>query len=178
MTILYIILAVLAFLVIVSLFLPSKVHVERSTTMNAGADQIFEQINELKNWPNWMPWYKIDPNMKLNYGDQSSGQGASYSWESPHRKVGSGKVTIVETSPPNSLKTRLDFKGQKPGYGSWDLVESDGGTKVTWGMDADMGSNPIGKFFGLMFDKMLGPQFEEGLQAMKEVVESGEKIED
>ena len=38
-------------------------------------------------------------------------------------------------------------------------------------MDTDMGKNPIGKFFGLMMDKMVGPDFERGLNNLKSLCE-------
>src|SRR5262249_59033946 len=47
-----------------------------------------------------------------------------------------------------------------------------GGTQVVWGLDCDMGAGPVGRWFGLMMDKMVGKDFEEGLTNLKSVAEA------
>jgi len=44
--------------------------------------------------------------------------------------------------------------------------------KATWGFHNDIGFNPIGRFFGLMMDGMLGPDYEDGLARLKKVAEA------
>jgi ribosome-associated toxin RatA of RatAB toxin-antitoxin module len=139
--------------------------------MNASPDAVFAQVNDLKNWNSWSPWAKKDPETKWVFSETTAGKDAWYTWESDHDNVGSGKLVITESIENQSVKTDIDFGEQGTGKGSWKFEKTDGGTKVTWGMDSDMGNNPIGKIFGLMMDSMLGPDFEEGLQSMKELVE-------
>ena len=45
--------------------------------------------------------------------------------------------------------------------------------KVTWSNEGDLGGNPVNRYFGLMMDKMIGPDFEEGLAKLKEIAEAG-----
>ena len=156
-----------------SFFLPSEVHVERSTEIGAPAKVVFAQINDLKKWEQWGPWYEKDPNIKGEYSGPEAGVGATYSWESDHKEVGEGSVTITESVEGQSIKTSLDFmkEGKATGDFIFEAVEENV-TKVTWSMDADMGMNPIGKFMGLMMDKMVGPDFEKGLANLKSYTES------
>jgi len=160
-----------ALVFIVGMLLPRHVHVERSLTMNVASDVAFEQVNNLKNWDNWSPWAKIDPNTKWVYSDNPSGKDAWYSWKSNHKNVGNGKLAIVESVANQSIATKIDFEGQGTGKGNWTFEKTDGGTKVTWGMESDMTNNPIGKIMGLFMDGMLGPDFEKGLASMKAKVE-------
>ena len=44
-------------------------------------------------------------------------------------------------------------------------------TRVTWTMDGDMGKNPIGRWFGLMMDSMVGKDFDAGLARLKALAE-------
>ena len=37
----------------------------------------------------------------------------------------------------------------------------------------DLGGNPVNRYFGLIMDKMIGPDFEEGLAKLKEIAEAG-----
>src|SRR5687768_11020731 len=102
-------LAVIALLLVVSFFLPSNVHVERSRVVKAKPDAVFVQVNELKNWNNWMPWNKLDPNMQITWGEKTEGTGGSYAWSSEHESVGKGSVTITKSEPNNLVSTELNF---------------------------------------------------------------------
>jgi carbon monoxide dehydrogenase subunit G len=53
---------------------------------------------------------------------------------------------------------------------SYLLKSADGGTSVTWRMNADFGMNPVGRVFGLFLEKMLGPTMERGLANLDRVV--------
>lgn len=169
---LYLLLALLL-LIGLTFLLPAQVHVERSQFIAAPADKIFDKVNNLEKWPTWMPWAKFDPNTQYEFFNGGSGKGAYYTWKSDHKKVGNGKLTILETEMNKQIQTQLDFGNQpNPGYGAWFFEEKEGGTNVTWSMDANMGNNPMGRIFGLFFDKMLGPSFEEGLNNIKNQVEA------
>ena len=163
---------VIVLVLVVSFFLPSEVHVERSTSIDAPAEAIFTQVNELQNWKNWSPWSEMDAEMVMGYSMPSNGAGAYYTWESENDKVGNGKLMIVESIPNESIKTSLDFDEEGTGQGAWVFTANEnGGTDVTWSMDTDMGNNPMGKIFGLMMDKMVGPMFEKGLMNIKNLTE-------
>jgi hypothetical protein len=43
---------------------------------------------------------------------------------------------------------------------------------VLWGFDAEHGMNPLARWFGLLFDRMIGPDFEQGLAKLKTVMEA------
>ena len=81
---------VIAILSVVSIFLPSKIHVSRSAVINVKPTVAFHQVNTLKNWKNWSHWDKIDPEMKSVYEGPESGAGAMHSWTSDHSSVGNG----------------------------------------------------------------------------------------
>ena len=104
-----ILLAVIVLLVVISFMLPSKIHVERSAAIGAPANVVFMQVNNLRNWNNWMPYNKIDPEMKIEYNGKEEGTGAGYSWSSENSQVGNGKITITESKPNELIVTALDF---------------------------------------------------------------------
>lgn len=165
-------LALIVILVVISFFLPAKVHVDRTVVINAQPSVVFMQVNNLHNWNNWMPWNKLDPNMKIEYHGPEEGTGAGYSWTSDNKQVGKGKIAITESIPNQTVITSLDFMENGVASGSFKFEPAEGGTKVTWGMDMDMGMNPVGKYFGLFMDQMLGGDFEKGLTDLKKVSES------
>ena len=160
----------LLLLIIVGFFLPSTYSAERSITVNAPVEVVFNQVNDLKNWETWGPWAAEDPNMTVTYGDITEGVGASHSWTS--EKHGPGKLTIAKSEAHKMIRTDLDFYDKGQAKGRFDFEPTDDGVKVTWGMDGDAGYNLIMRYFGVMMDSMVGPYFEKGLTGIKEIAEA------
>ena len=52
------------------------------------------------------------------------------------------------------------------------IHQPSGGTRVTWGMDGDMGGNPLMHWMALMMDRMVGKDFEAGLANLKGLAEA------
>jgi len=165
-----IILAVLfgAWLIASALF-PSHCHLERSEVINAPPHVVFEQVNNLKNWSKWSYWDELEPDAKKTYDGPESGTGSKYSWDG--KKVGQGTLTIVESKAPDTIKTELDFPGEGKAYSVFKFEPADGGTKVTWDFDSDVGFSQR-VFMRLMMNKFLGEAYEKGLAKLKTVSES------
>jgi effector-binding domain-containing protein len=174
----FILIAVVALALIIAYLLPRHAHVERTLLIKAPADQIFVQINTLKNWPNWSPWHKKDPNMGVEYLNSDKGVGARYEWKSVNKDIGNGSLTITKSIPYDSISTEMDFMDNGKASGDFIFTKSDSGTLVKWTMDSDLGWNPIYRYFGLMMDRMVGPDFESGLLSLKEVVAASQKSAD
>lgn len=152
---------------------PSHFHIDRSVTIAASPEAVYPHIASLKQMNEWSPWDKMDPALKRTYEGPDSGVGAAYSWEG-NAAVGSGKMTVTEAKPSEEVRYKLEFI--KPMPGICDVVftvkPQDGKTTVTWAMDGEQ--NFIGKGMCLAMggmDKMIGPQFEAGLNGLKNIVE-------
>jgi len=153
-----------------SMFLSANVKVERTLLIAAPAAAVFDRVNILRNWELWSPWLRLDPAMKIVYGEKESGVGAGFSWESRHRHVGKGSMSIVESRPVEYIATNNNFMHQGVAKGYFRFEPVDGGTQVTWGMQANMGQNPIKKLLGLVMDKWVGSDFEKGLANLRQVL--------
>ncbi|GAA4362737.1 SRPBCC family protein [Kangiella marina] len=172
---LFIVIVVLAVvLVVVGFFLPKTSHVERSIVIEASQDTVFQEVNSFENYNNWSPWFKLDPDAEYTFSGPDSGVGATMAWDSEKAQVGVGSQEIVESTYPNFVKAKLLFgEDPNPGYISYTIEElGPRQSKLTWAFDADFGNNIVGRYFGMFMDGMLGPKYEEGLQALKEDIES------
>ncbi|MEM6408386.1 MAG: SRPBCC family protein [Pseudomonadota bacterium] len=158
-------------LVAVGMLLPREVTVERQTAIAAPADKIFPHVNNLKANEAWSPWLGIDPNVETTYSDIAEGVGAKMSWTSDHPQVGNGSMEVIESVPNESVKNALDFGDMGTAVADYKLVEEGGVTTVTWGLTADMGAGPIGRWMGLMMDDWVGADYERGLSNLKALVE-------
>jgi effector-binding domain-containing protein len=165
-------LIVLILLVILSYLLPKNIKVERSLFIKADAAVVFDQINTLKNWEQWSPWHKIDSLMVLTYSGPEAGKDAVYEWKSEHPNVGNGKLTILSSTPFDSIVVEMDFNEKGKSEGGFIIVKADSGVTLTWNLRSNLGNNPISRYFGLFMDKMIGPDFEKGLKSIKTISEA------
>ena len=170
--ILVLILVLAAVIVGGGLLLPDRAHVERSIVINVPQSQVFTMVNGFERFNEWSPWAKLDPNTRYEFKGPSQGVGAFMSWTSQDPGVGSGSQEIIESTPPTLVRVKLLFEGQDGAVSFHRLEPMETGTKVTWGFDAEFGNDLIGRWFGyLMFDSMLGADYETGLANLKAVLE-------
>lgn len=171
---------ILLLLVVISFFLSSKPHVERSAIINAPVNVVFAQVNTLKNWSRWDPWMAKDPNAVNTFEGPEAGVGAVHKWESSVKEVGSGTMTITGSLPNEAIDIKLDFEGHGSATGGFKFM-SEGASQVntTWSFDSDAGMNPVKRLMGAMMDKFVGADFEKGLANLKALCENmpKEKIE-
>ncbi len=152
--------------------LPQNVHVERSTVIARPASQVYAIINSYKRFNEWSPWYALDPNAKYTITGPVSGVGAKQAWESQNKDVGSGSQEIIASEPNKFVRTQLDFGDMGKPIAVFTIAPADKGVKLTWAMEADMGKSPVGRYFGLLMDSMVGKDYEAGLIKLKALVES------
>ena len=158
-------------LIIVSQFLPSKYHVERSVVIAAKAEAIHPWVNNLKKWPEWSAWTAAkDPTLVYSYEGPEEGVGAISKWDA--KKMGEGSMKITGSEAGKLVNFDLSFDhGKYLSTGTFNLEPAGDGTKVTWGMDGNVSRNPLDRFFSLFMEKMNGPDFEEGLCNLKKKAE-------
>ncbi|MDR3713790.1 MAG: SRPBCC family protein [Puia sp.] len=173
--VLFWLLVVIVSLCIIAFFLPKKVYVERTISINAPAGTVYGLLADLRSYDGWMTWNQIDPNMKKQYGDTVAGNGAWYKWQSSNPNVGNGKLTIIEAIPKKRVVTRLEFEGSDAAMGGWEL-QGEEKTELKWYMTADMGNNPVARWMGVLaIDKMIGDEFDKGLVNLKRLAETRQR---
>ena len=164
--------AALVLVVLVGYAMPETAHVERSVVIDAPREAVFPLVNELPNWTRWDPWHEMEPTVVREYTDATSGAGAAYTWRG--EKTGAGKLTVTEVVPNERIETDLYFEGQGEAECSYRFSAlGDGRTEVTWAFDTSADGSPVGRWFNVFMDRMLGPDFERGLGNLKRVAEAG-----
>lgn len=150
-------------LTLVAFLLPRSIHVERSAQISAPPSLVYLLLSNPKIFNEWSPWMKMDPNMKIDYFGPAAGLGAGYSWNSVDGSLGTGSWTIIGVDQNKQVNIQLQMSDMEPAL-SKQMVEPSGtGSKVTWTLDSDMGMNPFMRWMGLLMDKLVGNDFEQGL---------------
>jgi len=165
--ILLFIVIIIGIIIVISFFLPRKIHVERTKQIDAPSHIVFNQVNDLHNWDKWSPWQQIDSAMEKIYFGEGKGKGAGFEWKSEHPNVGNGKIEISSSVFPDSVITQINFGDQGIANAYHVFNETDSGTSVTWGFNSDLGGNPFAKYMGLIINKKIGADYEKGLNSLQ-----------
>jgi len=146
--------------------------VQRSSRINASAEQIFPLINNMRGMNTWNPFAEADPNIKITYSGPESGKGARYDWAG-NSQVGEGNIEITDVAAPSRVTLKLTMLKPLAAQNTVVFTLEPGGeaTNVSWAMS---GERPlIGKVMDVLFnmDRMVGSKFEQGLAKLKAIVE-------
>ena len=151
---------------------PNTFRVSRSITVNAPPERIFPLIDEWNQWFGWSPYEKVDPAMKRRFSGPAAGKGAVYEFEG-NSQVGAGRLEILESMPPSRIAIQLDMRKPIEGHNlvEFTLQPEGGTTRVTWTMTGN--SVYLSKLIGIFLnmDRMIGKDFEDGLDNLKAVAE-------
>jgi len=173
-----VLLLLIAVFVVTGYLLPKQVHIERSITVERPVTMMFELLNSYRYFNEWSPWAKRDPKAQFMISGPESGVGARMSWVGDPHLVGSGWQQIVASKPYEQINISLDFDAQGPADTGFTLVAKGDATRITWFFDSDLtkGVNLVDSFlaryFGLLFDRWVGGDYEAGLANLKQYAES------
>ncbi len=152
--------------------------VSRTKIMHAPIEVVYDNVNDFKNWPTWSPWLEKDTLAELSYSDITFGKDASYSWKSNDKEVGEGSMTTIESVSFRSILQKITFlkPWESESEVSWSFKPVSEGTEVTWSMKGEMsfGEKAYMAFNGGM-DKMVGPDYEKGLDNLDAVLQTNMK---
>lgn len=146
----------------ISLLLPSTIIVSRSVNINAPADSLFNQINDLTKWHNWIANNDTLPIRIENHGKDVM------------LEMGNTKVQI-HSSGPSQIITHWQAGGGKilPGY--FNIMPSSDKvpyTTLQWQFLVRAKWYPWEKFTAAVSDKVVGPFMEKSLENLKLYMES------
>jgi uncharacterized protein YndB with AHSA1/START domain len=171
-TILLIVAAAIAALLIYAATKPDNFRLERSATIAAPPDKVFALINDLRQFNTWNPFAKMEPTVVMTYDATSAGVGGAYHWKGD--KTGEGRMQITESVPAQRVSAKLDFVKPFEAHNLVDFTvqpQGDKGSTVTWAMHGPMPylNRVMTVFFDM--DKTVGKDFEAGLANLKALAE-------
>ena len=164
--------------VVIGYSLPKQAHVERSISIERPASMMFALLNSYQHNLAWSPWAERDPDAEFVISGPESGVGARLSWIGDPQLVGSGWQEIVASRPYEQIDIKLDFDAQGVADVSFILLSQGDSTHITWAFDTDLTEGQgflqafLARYFGLLFDRWIGGDYEKGLQNLKRYAES------
>jgi effector-binding domain-containing protein len=168
--ILYVIIAIGVLYIVLALFGKPDVKVERQISISKPAEVIMPKLTDLKFFHDqWSPWTEKDTAMVTNYSGEPGKIGHKMDW-SGNKNVGTGSMEITNIKN-DSIIMKLVFKGKGESKGYYIVSGKDKMTNVTWGLEMKIPffARPVMMFMNM--DKMMAPDFENGLAKLKKVME-------
>lgn len=152
----------------ISFFLPTNMNMTVSRDLTASPEQVFVQLNDVRNWMNWSPWFEMDPDVEVNYGEKILGEGASYTWKSQKRSVGMGAMRIDESIENEKVGAVLKFEEEEDGFSDFSISANEDGTStVDWSFESDYNAiMPWDRFKMVFYRVMLRSAYNKGLMAL------------
>lgn len=168
-----VIVGLVVLMIAIGFALPDRAHIERGILVQAKPQAVYAVVNGFRQFRKWSPWEGLDPNAEQTLSGPIWGVGARQAWSSKDPSVGSGSQEIIATEPDRSVSVRLVFEGfNSENTAIYTLTPEGEGTRIVWSYDSVFHGDLLGRYFGLLLDKMLGPDYEKGLAQLKTLVES------
>ena len=159
-------------LLVVAYLLLRHALVTRTIAVAAPPAAVFPLVGDLRRFNEWSPWADRDPATVYTFTGPTDGVGQTLNWSSKVPEVGAGSMKIDRLEPDKAVDVEIVFAGEGDAAATIALEPSTAGTTVTWTFDADLGLDPVGRYFGLMMDGQVGPDLEKGLARLKSVAEA------
>ena len=158
---------------ILSIILPASQKIERSVTIAAPPEKVYAFLARLDDFNKFSVWSQRDPIVKNTITGKDGEPGSYNTWVGDPNVSGEGKMTIISVEPGKSITHKIDFLSPRKSSAesSFLLSEENGSTLVTWRFS--MKTPRPWNVFNLMrsMNKELGPDFEEGLNTLKNMAE-------
>lgn len=166
----YIFIGLVAVVLLISAFMPSRYNVEKSTVIHKPVRVVMDTVGDLNQYAAWNPWQQSDPAAIKKITGTPRTVGHRYEWRG--KKVGEGSLTIIGIDDKHihfNLEILKPWKSKA--RDNWLFEEwGNGETKITWQNSGNL-PWPIARLMGPMINKNLNHQFQLGLNNLKKRVE-------
>lgn len=167
----YWLLGIIAVLVVIAFILPKIYKVERMVYISADKGLIYNLTSNFTKWHLWVPWTKeMDSTAVFEIQGMDGQVGSIWKWKG--KKMGEGTMTATDLVPGQLVAYDLSFNQGKYQSKGKVIIEEGDSCKVSWTDEGDLGYNPLSRYMGLFMEKMMGPDFEKGLNKLKTLCEA------
>lgn len=171
--ILFVIVSLVVLLLLLALFAKKDYFVQREILINASINNVFEYLRFLRNQEQFSKWVMADPDMKKEFKGTDGEPGFVYVWDSKKR-AGAGEQILVSLEKPNRLNMEVHFIRPFKAIAKTPFILEEKGagqTLVKWKMHSAMNYPMNAMLLFMSADKMLGPDMEESLNNLKQILE-------
>jgi uncharacterized protein YndB with AHSA1/START domain len=171
--IIIVLVGIIVFFLIIGLFIRKDYSVSREVLVNKTKATVFQYLKLLKNQNQWSVWGSMDPDMRTTFTGIDGTEGFISAWESDNKNVGQGAQEILKIVEGERIDYEIRFL--KPFKStSWaflTVASSNEQTLVHWEFTGKMNFPANLMMLFMNMEKMVGNDFEKGLQNLKTILE-------
>ena len=160
--------------VVVGVLLPANRTLVEQVETNRRQTIVFDTINSFRRFHEWHPMALYDPSMSLERSGPEAGEGATVSYSSDVRTVGTGTWTIVESVPRREVKIAIEDDRQGSNKQTTFALRPTGrggrNLQITQTYSVDYGWNLMGRYAGLYVSRSVGDSMTLGLSRLSNML--------
>lgn len=160
--------------VVVGVLLPANRTLVEQVETNRRQTIVFDTINSFRRFHEWHPMALYDPRMGIERSGPEEGEGATMSYSSDVRNVGTGKWTIVESVPRREVKIAIEDDRQGTNKQTTFALRPTGrggrNIQITQTYSVDYGWNLLGRYAGLYVSRSIGDSMTLGLSRLSNML--------
>jgi hypothetical protein len=165
----------LSLALLIAAFSRKDFSVEREITINRPATAVFEFLRYQQNQIHYNPWLIKYSISKMDFTGKDGQVGFRHTWNSANTEVGSGEESITKITNGKRIEIELHFMSPIDRWShAWLTTDSLGEnqTRVKWGFNGRIKYplNVVLVFINM--DRQIGNELAEGLDLMKNYLES------
>ena len=171
---LIVVVSIIGLILLTALFVRKDFAVEKQIEINKPKQEVYNYVVLLKNQNNFSKWATTDPAMEKTFSGVDGTVGFVSAWKSENKNVGSGEQEITKIDPGKRIDYELRFKEPMEDTNMAHMtLDSIGENKtlVKWGFEGVMKYPTNITLLFLDFDKLIGGDFEFGLNKLKGIFE-------
>src|SRR5213083_557030 len=92
----YLFLALVLGILLISAFMPSRYLVEKTTIINKPVIDVMDKVANLNNYAEWNPWQQADPAATKKVTGLPKRVGHTYSWHGKKTGIGSLRINRID----------------------------------------------------------------------------------
>lgn len=166
-----VLLGVVVAVLVIGLFLPRQVVIERDRVIDQPREIIFEVLQDLRHFRHWSPWFAHSPELDWRIEGPSSGVGSTLVWSDMSGSRG-GRLWIVSRSRPERIDLDLELGENEAELYFLIVPAAQPGYRVSWGMRLEVGPfDLVGRYAGLLLPRLVGRDYQEGLERLARYLE-------
>ena len=154
--------------------LPNALAVTRAIVVNRPRAAVFAMSNDLRIAKEWSPLYAQDPDADYAFGGDGPGAGQSMRWASNNREIGSGRMSIVNSTENQSIDSILEVSNRATLNSHMEFRAGAGSTAIAWSMSAECAPGAVNipcRYMNLVMRPMIERRMDAGLRRLKTLAE-------
>lgn len=162
---------IIAFVLIIALFVSKEYTIEREVTIDKPRQEVYDYIKLIKNQDHYNVWVMMDKTITKQFRGTDGTVGFVYAWEGKE-KAGKGEQEIKALHEGREVNLEIRFEKPFEGISQTKMTAepiSGNQTKLTWKM-IGTSKYPM-NITNLFTDKLLGGDMEKSLMLLKGIIE-------